>query len=792
MPLLPGKTLDKLIRDSGHRLTVERVVDILVQTCRGLQAAHDFGLIHRDLKPSNLFVMNDDSVKIIDFGMVHLADAAKSATGIKGTLQYMAPEQLDMKEVTPATDIFSLGVVAYEALTGRKPFDRGSQAATAEAIRSEFPPPISQLNPVVNGVLSQVIAKATAKGPWNRFATAREFAEQLQRAVKGETIEEFSRARIEPRIERAARALREGDFDFAAEILNELQLEGRVDPEITRLLEDVKRATREKAVRQLLDSARMRLLEEEFAMSWQKVHEALQKDPACVEAQALQAEIETRRSDQQVDQWRRLVSQHVHNCAFGQALQAIEEIRKIKRDDPEVAELLAQVDRREQEFRKACDEKEKQYQSAMRAYDSGEISTALSKLEKILELEASTPVFVVPGRDQVYRETYNRVRSEWEAVQHAIAEVERVIAAGNLARAAEIAQDQSTKYPNDFALQALRLKVEDLLRQEKSAYLADVSRRIDLEPDLDRAVRQMEEALQRYPMEPHLQELATNLRKRRDLVNSIVLKARQYEEHNLIVEALGQWNTLRSIHPRFPGLDLEFERVQNRDEQQRREEAKLSWVNQVDRLLQTGDYDRAHELAEQALSQFPGDQELLGLDRLARERRECSIEATTLMERATDLCSTRQFAGAIDLLRQAFELDPNNPAIRTALANALAGQAQGIVAKEWRTAEPLIQEALRIDPGNVLAKSVRPSVLLAKRIECVDECIAGARERQAAGDFTAALAKVQEGLTPYPNDIRLLQLQSTLRSTVSEQAHLRRRTDLEELQQLSREMEQAP
>ena len=278
--------------------------------------------------------MNDDSVKIIDFGMVHLADAAKSATGIKGTLQYMAPEQLDMKEVTPATDIFSLGGVAYEALTGRKPFDRGSQAATAEAIRSEFPPPISQLNPVVNGVLSQVIAKATAKGPWNRFATAREFAEQLQRAVKGETIEEFSRARIEPRIERAARALREGDFDFAAEILNELQLEGRVDPEITRLLEDVKRATREKAVRQLLDSARMRLLEEEFAMSWQKVHEALQKDPACVEAQALQAEIETRRSDQQVDQWRRLVSQHVHNCAFGQALQAIEEIRKIKRDDP--------------------------------------------------------------------------------------------------------------------------------------------------------------------------------------------------------------------------------------------------------------------------------------------------------------------------------------------------------------------------------------------------------------------------------------------------------------------------
>jgi len=77
MPLLPGKTLDRLIRDISHRVTVERTVEILVQTCRGLQAAHAGGLIHRDLKPSNLFVMSDDSVKIIDFGMVHLADSRK-------------------------------------------------------------------------------------------------------------------------------------------------------------------------------------------------------------------------------------------------------------------------------------------------------------------------------------------------------------------------------------------------------------------------------------------------------------------------------------------------------------------------------------------------------------------------------------------------------------------------------------------------------------------------------------------------------------------------------------------
>ena len=120
MPLLPGTTLDQLVHDRSQRLTVDRTIEIICQACRGLQAAHDHGLVHRDLKPSNIFVMDDDAVKIIDFGVVHLADT-RSFTGIKGTLDYMAPEQMQLKPATPQSDIFSLGVVAYEALTGQRP-----------------------------------------------------------------------------------------------------------------------------------------------------------------------------------------------------------------------------------------------------------------------------------------------------------------------------------------------------------------------------------------------------------------------------------------------------------------------------------------------------------------------------------------------------------------------------------------------------------------------------------------------------------------------------------------------
>src|SRR6202161_2794715 len=113
MLLLPGATLERLIETSSNPLTVERIVEIAEQTCRGLQAAHEQGLVHRDLKPSNIFVMEDDTVKIIDFGVVHLTNS-ESATGIKGTLQYMAPEQTEMKPCSAASDIFSLSVVCYE------------------------------------------------------------------------------------------------------------------------------------------------------------------------------------------------------------------------------------------------------------------------------------------------------------------------------------------------------------------------------------------------------------------------------------------------------------------------------------------------------------------------------------------------------------------------------------------------------------------------------------------------------------------------------------------------------
>src|SRR5579864_4166324 len=149
MPLLPGVTLDQLIRTSSQRLSVDRTVEIMLQTCRGLHAAHERGLVHRDLKPNNIFVMPDDSVKIIDFGVAHMADLHATMTVKGGTLLYMAPEQIEMKPASPSSDIFALGVVAYETLTGRRPFGFSTEQEIIEAILHYIPPPASEVNPSI-------------------------------------------------------------------------------------------------------------------------------------------------------------------------------------------------------------------------------------------------------------------------------------------------------------------------------------------------------------------------------------------------------------------------------------------------------------------------------------------------------------------------------------------------------------------------------------------------------------------------------------------------------------------
>ena len=782
MPLLPGATLESLVRSSSQRLTVDRVVEIVSQTCRGLQAAHERGLVHRDLKPSNIFVMEDDSVKIIDFGVAHIVDT-RTTMSLKGTLAYMAPEQIEMKPLSALSDIFSLGVVAYEALTLRRPFQARTQSEMVEAILRQVPPPVSDFNPAISQAVSRVIHKALAKQPWHRFASAREFAEILLKSFRNETVEMFDLARIQPRVERARKAFEQNDYQFASEILGELEAEGHIDPAISSLNSQIHQLTRQKTIQQLLQSARTRLEEQEYPLALQKLQEVLQLDSTNAEALSLKSSAESRRTEDKIDDWFRLARQHIDHCDFAHAREALQNVLQLKPSETKALQLISEVSRREQEYLRVRQQKQDLYQAAMRVWQNGEVSAALSKLQQVLDLDRRAPDVIAPESGTLYQNFYNQVRSEHDAMNQGYAEARALLTERNFSAAAALCDQHLSKYPNHALFQALKFDIDEQQRQEVSGQIAEINRRVEGEPDLDRRVSILKEAADRFPGEAYFAPALRLMKDKRDLVNSIVAKARLCEEQGQYGESLAQWEILKTIYRPYPGLNVEVDRVVKRRDLQVRSSAKARWVEQIDLHLESGEYARASELLELAQGEFPQDSELGDLERLVSQGVARASEARDLLAQGQALCAAKQVEEGIEVLTRAQQLDDRNPVIRAILVNALAEQARSLVDTDWRAAEPFIQKALDLDASHSLALSLRTLAADNRREEFVGRRISQARQAQASGDLIAARSAVEQGLATYPNDVRLAQLLATLNKGIGES----RRRSLEELKHLTRD-----
>ena len=183
MELVPGEALSTII-ERERFLSAERVLDIVAQTASALHAAHQAGLVHRDAKPGNLLITPDGRVKITDFGIARAVDQVPlTATGqVMGTVQYLSPEQASGKSATALTDIYSLGIVAYEALAGKRPFTGESQVAIAMAHIKNPPPPLPESIPLA---VRNLILACLAKKPERRPTSARQLARAAIAITRG-------------------------------------------------------------------------------------------------------------------------------------------------------------------------------------------------------------------------------------------------------------------------------------------------------------------------------------------------------------------------------------------------------------------------------------------------------------------------------------------------------------------------------------------------------------------------------------------------------------------------------
>ena len=181
MELVEGKSLQAHL-DGGQAFALPRVLRIMEQTCSALQFAHERSVVHRDIKPANIMLTADDTVKVTDFGTAKILQfgTMQQTAHVMGTPSYMSPEQVKGRAVDGRSDIFSLGVLLYEMVTGEKPFPGQNITTVIYKIVNEEPVPPRQINPTIHPGINAVVMKALAKEPEARYQSCREMLEDLR------------------------------------------------------------------------------------------------------------------------------------------------------------------------------------------------------------------------------------------------------------------------------------------------------------------------------------------------------------------------------------------------------------------------------------------------------------------------------------------------------------------------------------------------------------------------------------------------------------------------------------
>ena len=227
MEMLPGADLEALLR-SGEALSLEEKLDVVIQVARGLAYAHENRIVHRDIKPSNIRLLDDGTAKIMDFGIAKQEGTQLTRTGtMLGTIHYMSPEQVRGHKLDGRSDVFSLGVILYELLAGRRPFKGEGVTDVLYQIVHEEPSPLDlsslgELSPR----LQEIVSRALAKEPPERYPTATQLAADLASVVAAQRCLEGADAApptVQEAVAAARRQVKEGRTEEGVRRLRELQ-----------------------------------------------------------------------------------------------------------------------------------------------------------------------------------------------------------------------------------------------------------------------------------------------------------------------------------------------------------------------------------------------------------------------------------------------------------------------------------------------------------------------------------------------------------------------------------------
>ena len=748
MPLLPGRTLYDLIYPAGTPLPPQRCADIISQACRGLHAAHECGLLHRDIKPRNIFVMRDDAVKLIDFGVVRLLGSQTiGANGTLGTLHYMAPEQIQLKPLTGRSDIFSLATVCYEALTGVHPFIRNNDTETAAAVVESTPALASVLNPVVSRPLAQAVAQAMAKDPRNRFETAAAFGEALQRGLRNEKISAASLNNAQNRIARAQRSFARGDFEFTKEILDQLEAEGADEPEVRQLRIQLDEAVRKQQTEVQLTAARRYFQEEEYVLALRRVAEILETNPSNHAALSLKNEIEDRRTEVQVAEWLAVAAGHLETGSFDEARRLIQDSLRLQPNNQEAQKLLQLAEKRELEWPREREEQENLFQAAQSAYFEGRFDTSLRDLERLAELARKSKA--AGARAAEYYDFYKRVRGDYDALQSMLSDARKLLANGDWEGAHALCERLREQCPQDADVRALSLDIAARRNEREQEYRRGIETRLEGEVDLNAQLHILTQAVRSRPNDEYFHRQRQKIQNLLKLVTEAVERAEGYESIGRYEYALEEWLCVGDLYPPYPGLKGQIARVQDLFESARAK-AKADLAVAVTEALKRGDLQGAAQILEPAKADFQGEPEYQQLEAALAKSLDTHKQVDALLGRIQKAESEGRFTDiplhCQNVVAQCQEIDP----LRERAFGVLTSTGGRLTARNWHVAKQILQEAARIG-------SVPPELYqVIHREEREEEVsVTLSADRSGSVDLEAYRERIAAVLDKYPDEVRL-------------------------------------
>ena len=697
MPFLKGRTLQEVINKSPGALSPERVVQIIWEAGSAIHYAHVNRVLHRDLKPSNIFLLESGSVMVIDFGIAHLGDS-NERTEIKGTAAFLAPELVTPRnpsQPSVKSDLFSLAVTCYQALTGKNPFQRTSQAETLNALLYDVPAPAYELNPAVSEALSQVVHRAMAKNPANRFTTVEEFLTKLVRASRNEAIPEFDRAVVEARLKPVREAFYKEELSKAELLLKQLE-DIYISPGIVEQRQTIGLALKRKRLAEQIDAARFAQPEVGLGMLDELLQDLGNESAWSTERDRALAERDRLRV-LAVDTAINSARGALKSGQFEQAREQLERAADLQgQEDTVISGLRQNVTRVEQKTRALNERKESLFRRAQAARHNGHVDTALQLLQQIVDLLARQGSQIIGQRDAVYKSFYQDLVTETKQLRASFDEASENLRSGNFAHAVAICDRVLAENPTQPLFVGLKLDIENSERAQRLEYVRDVSSTVPLLPSLERQVTLLQEASQKFPQESQISDLLRSAKAKRDLIITLCQDAKKAEESAEFGTAVERWKAVRRFHAGFPGVDAEIDRLERRRQEQARVVEKQCALEDINEALHDREFSQALDLCEDACKRFEGDSdfvaELIRFRKTIADRMAQAEQANDLIAEARSLIPERRVE-ALDLLRKARKVDPPNPDADAMIGRELLRLADQSIAVDPMGAKLLVEEA---------------------------------------------------------------------------------------------------